>query len=84
MAIFGAMLVVLAKLGSAVFFLENATFLDEASVALTRHLVRHGLLFVLAMSDHYLKANEAAESVLKLHAAYSVEICPVFGGTGSN
>jgi serine/threonine protein kinase/tetratricopeptide (TPR) repeat protein len=52
---FEMMQVVLAELGPTVIFLEDAALLDEASVALTRYLIRHArhvpLLLIAACRD---------------------------------
>ena len=51
---FETVLLVLAKLGPTALFLEDAAFLDEASIALTRFLIRRGqlpLLIIVAGRD---------------------------------
>jgi serine/threonine protein kinase/tetratricopeptide (TPR) repeat protein len=47
---FATVLAILTELGPAVVFLENATFLDEASVALARFLIRQGQLPLLLVA----------------------------------
>jgi predicted ATPase len=51
---FEAVLTVLIELGPTILFLEDATLIDETSIALTRFLVRHGqipLLLIAACSE---------------------------------
>jgi serine/threonine protein kinase/tetratricopeptide (TPR) repeat protein len=47
---FATVLAILTELGPTVIFLENATFLDEASVALARFLIRQGQLPLLLVA----------------------------------
>jgi eukaryotic-like serine/threonine-protein kinase len=52
-----AVTTILRQLGPAVLFLEDATFLDEASIALVRFLLRHGQSPLLLIADYRPSEN---------------------------
>ncbi|MEM7032143.1 MAG: protein kinase [Chloroflexota bacterium] len=59
---FGTVMLVLAKLGPTVLFLEDATYLDETSVALTRFLIRRARLPLMIVATD--RADEDTPSWL--------------------
>jgi serine/threonine protein kinase/lipoprotein NlpI len=57
---FEAVTAILKQLGPAVLYLEDGTFLDEASVALVRFLLRHGQSPLLLIADYRPNENESS------------------------
>jgi tetratricopeptide (TPR) repeat protein len=70
---FTTLLAILAELGPTVIFLEDATFLDEASIALTQFLIRQPQLPLLLIAA-YRTGSEQGSAWLDLFSSTEKEI----------